>query len=151
MAAELPTDPGFYLWAGTRRPENLSFRDLLVPPRVELVRVLHDSKGNLTYIGSDFFYNPKDSIGVWLKIDAADIQNQAVQLCQARFVSTNVAAMRKEVWNRPYGRKEYAGFLRSHVFGIWHRKTLTPEQKTLLDTLVDLAENLGLLGEHNQP
>jgi hypothetical protein len=75
----LPTEPGIYLFAGSRRgPADV--RELVELPRVELVRVMRRSDGKLWYIGNDFFWEPEKAIGAWTKISDEAFQLQSVAL-----------------------------------------------------------------------
>lgn len=69
ITTTLPTEEGYYLFAGARNG-NVTV-DNLVPDwcRAEIVRVHRDSAGKIGYIGLDFFYHPDRAVGSWTRID----------------------------------------------------------------------------------
>ena len=128
----LPTQPGLYLFVGTRRtprPDDLHHLG------VELVRVGPLSDGKLAYIGTDFFHCPQEAVGMWLPInDLTRELNEA-----GRHLVTHALLQRlhqeflEETGWKPDSFQEW---LPRKLFSAWNTSSLSKRNAALLKELI---------------
>lgn len=138
ISTTLPTEEGFYLFAGSRTGyvavENLAPEQC----RAEIVRVHRDAHGKLGYIGLDFFHQPEKAVGSWMRID--DLVG-ALRVAAAPVLLDRVArtAVPEVFVTRSWGslhRDQLADYLGG---------AFKAERKELAERAIDRAVELGVL------
>ena len=132
ISTTLPTEPGIYLFAGVTERRFLN-QMLRHPPRPVLLRVSHDAKGKLRYIGSDFWYRPEEAVGAWIKIEGDALVERALQESHDAFLKEVVQDLRQATVNE----------LKYHLTGRWGEFRM--ENKDQAKMLVERALELGLV------
>lgn len=138
ISTTLPTEEGYYLFAGSRSGyvgiENLAPEWC----RAEIVRVHRDSTGKLGYIGLDFFHQPEKAVGSWMRIDdlVGALRVAAAPVLLERAARTAVPEMFVQRNWRSLHRDQLVDYLGG---------AYKEERKDLAGRAVDLAVELGVL------
>lgn len=134
----LPTEPGIYLFCGFRDGEKLDVRDIPTLRGTEVVRVTRNAQGQITYVGSDFFYRPEAAIGSWLPIseEAAALHALALETVIAQVTRTRVIAAFTSNWSP--GRNSKEGVI-SHLTGPFRSPDVIQEAHVVFDRAVEMG------------
>lgn len=87
----LPTEPGLYLFVGTHNGRLLTWQP-------EHVRAAYNGDRKLTFIGSDFWYEPKSAVGTWWKIELDPEETADAELRAARALFDRTITREERGW-----------------------------------------------------
>lgn len=113
MNTSLPTEPGTYLFCGSREGRvelpNLGYKS------IEVVRVTRKDSGELRFVGMDFFYHPEKAIGTWFPI--SDVSSTLMESTQKLFIDKlardTLSQFAKYRTSKEYILKRLIAFFRS--------------------------------------
>lgn len=69
MNTTLPTEPGYYLFCGSRTGRYVDVERLTYIRGAEVVKVTR-TNDKLMFVGNDFFHEPEETVGAWMPISA---------------------------------------------------------------------------------